>query len=176
VKQRGKLLKFVDRHLAAFIAARGKVNLDRRLATLEAAKGDVTQIKLGMLGILATLQHRYGPAQLPCLTEWLAGELDTAINRFGARSTRDEVHKRLATAAGGGRLTELNAILNNEKSLRIDELAKNKAMREFVTAGREINQLESKEFQDSVRDLAWRIASGISATVAGATVIVLVLS
>lgn len=175
VSTRGKLQKLVDRHLAAFIAARGKTNLDRRLAALESAKGDVNQIRLGMLGILAALQHKYGPSELPCLTEWLAGELEPAINRFGARSTRDEIRKRLATAASGGRLTELNSCLNNDKSLRIDEMAQKKATREFLAAGREIDQLESKEFQDSVQELAWKIATAISATVAGMTAIILAM-
>lgn len=176
VQRQGKLLKLVDRHLAAFIAARGKLNLDRRFAALEAARGDVNQIKLGMLSILASLQHRYGPVQLPCLTEWLAMEMETAVNRFAAKSTRESVRKRLAAAARGGRLPEVNSCLNNDKAMRADELAQRKAMREFVEAGREIAQLESKEFQDSAQELAWRIAAGISATVAGATAAFLALS
>lgn len=175
VSTQGKLQKLVDRHLAAFIAARGKINLDRRFAVLEAAKGDVNQIRLGMLGILATLQHKYGPSQLPFLTGWMAGELEPAINRFSAKSTREEIRKRLATVAGGGRLTELNSCLNNDKSLRADERAQKKATREFVAAGREIDQLESKEFQDSVQELSWRIATGISTSVAGATAIILAM-
>ncbi len=176
VSTQGKLQKLVDRHLAAFIAARGKVNLDRRFAVLEAAKGDVNLIRLGMLGILATLQHKHGPSQLPFLTDWMAGELEPSINRFSARSTREEIRKRLATAASGGRLTELNSCLNNDKSFRADERAQKKATREFVAAGREIDQLESKEFQDSVQELAWRIATGISTSVAGATAIILAMS
>lgn len=175
VSTQGKLQQLVDRHLAAFIAARGKVNLDRRFAVLEAARGDVNQIRLGMLGILATLQHKYGPSQLPFLTDWMAGELEPAINRFSARSTREEIRKRLELAASGGRLTELNSCLNNDKTLRADEMAQKKATREFIAAGREIDQLESKEFQDSVQEFAWRIATGISASVAGATAIILAM-
>ncbi|MEE8333814.1 MAG: hypothetical protein V3R85_08190 [Alphaproteobacteria bacterium] len=176
VSRKGKLLKLVDRHLAAFIAARGKINLDRRFATIEAAKGDVNLIKLGMLGILATLQHKYGPSQLPALTDWMAGELEPAINRFGSKSTRDELLQRLGKAGSGGRLIELNSCLNNEKSLRIDEIAQKKATREFIVAGREIDQLQSKAFQDTVQELGWRIATGISASVAGASVIILAMS
>ena len=55
-------------------------------------------------------------------------------------------------------------------------MAQKKAMREFVEAGREIARLESKEFQDSVQELAWRIAAGVSGTVASATAAFLVLS
>lgn len=175
VRQRGKLSKLVDRHLAAFIAARSKINLDRRFAALEAAKGDVNLIKLAMLSILATIQHRYGPTRLPQLTEWLARDLEPTINRFHARSTREELRKRLAAAAGSARLTELHTLLNNDKTLRGDELAQRKAMREFVNAGREIAQLQSKEFEDSVQELAWRIAAGLSSTVAGATAAYLLL-
>jgi len=176
VAKQGKLQKLVDRHLAGFIAARSKLNLERRFTALDSAKGDLNQIKLGMLSILATLQHRYGPAKLPGLTEWMAQELEPAINRFAAKSTREEIRKRLLAAAGGGRLTELNSCLNNDKVMRADEMAQKRAMRQFVDAGREIAKLESKEFQDSVQELAWRIAAGVSATVASATAVILALN
>jgi hypothetical protein len=53
VETNGSLPTIVDRHLAAFIACRIKANIDKPLAALDSAEGDVTAKRLGMLGIFA---------------------------------------------------------------------------------------------------------------------------
>ncbi|MDA0653270.1 MAG: hypothetical protein O3C49_08350, partial [Proteobacteria bacterium] len=70
VQTNGKLPILLDRHLTAFIASRIKANVDRLLGALEAAQGDVLLSKLGMLSLLAAVQSKHGPAELPYLSAW----------------------------------------------------------------------------------------------------------
>ncbi len=175
VSERGGLATVVDRHLTAFIAARIKASIDRLLSTLEMAQGDAFMTKLGMLSVLAAVQQKHGPNELPCLTEWLARELEPAINRVHGKSLRDQLRKRLNAVSGSGSLVELHNCLNNENSLKRDEAGRKKAMREFAAAAREIGQLESREFHETAQRLGWRIASGISSAISFASACFVVL-
>lgn len=169
VSERSELVTVVDRHLTAFIAARIKASIDRLLSALELAQGDAFMTKLGMLSVLAAVQQKHGPNELPYLTEWLARELEPAIGRIHGKSLRDQLRKRLNAVSSGGSLVELHNCLNNESSIKRDEAGRKKAMREFAAAAREIGQLESKEFHESAQRLGWRIASGISAAISFGT-------
>ena len=169
VETNGSLPTIVDRHLAAFIACRIKANIDKPLAALDSAEGDVTAKRLGMLGIFARLQSKYGPANLPHLTQWLAKELESTVDRVNAKSMRDQLRARVQSIGGTGSLISLQNCLNNDKVFRQDDLARKKAIKEFSAAAREISQLKSKEFQESAQRLGWRIASGISTSISIAT-------
>ncbi len=176
VEIHGALPTIVDRHLAAFIACRIKANIDKPLAALDSAQGDVTATRLGMLGIFARLQAKYGPKHLPHLTQWLAHELEPTVDRVNGKSMRDQLCARVQSLSGTGSLVGLHNCLNNDKIIRQDEIARKKAVKEFSDAAREIAQLESKEFQESAQRLGWRIASGISTSVSIATMTFVALS
>ena len=175
VEQDGKLPILLDRHLPAFIASRIKANVDRLLGALEAAKGDVLLSKLGMLSLLAAVQSKHGPVELPYLFAWLAKELEPAVSRFKSKILRDQIRKKLVAQSGSGNLIDLHNSLNNDMALKKDESERKKAIREFAQAAKEIAALESKEFQDNVQRLGWRIASGISTCFALATAIFVVM-
>lgn len=170
----GKLAALYDRHLAAFIASRIKSNVDRLLALLEDRGPDGTGPALGMLGLLARIQAKFGPEELPNLTQWLARELEPAINRFHRRTTREQLRKHLATVGESGSLTDLNICVNNEQMLKRDEGGRREAMRDYAAAAREIAQLESREFHDSAQRSGWRIASGLSGLIAAGAIALVV--
>tara|TARA_B100000676_G_scaffold313544_1_gene397039 strand:+ start:59601 stop:61640 length:2040 start_codon:yes stop_codon:yes gene_type:complete len=175
VEQHGSMPKVVDRHLVAFIACRIKANIDKPLAALDAAS-DATATKLAMLGIFARMQSKFGPKNLPHLTQWLAKELELTVDRVNGKSMRDQLRDRVQSLGQSGSLVELQNCLNNDKIIRQDETARKKAVKEFNDAAREISQLESKEFQESAQRQGWRIASRISATVSIGTMAYVVFS
>ncbi|NKB19541.1 MAG: hypothetical protein GKS01_03250 [Alphaproteobacteria bacterium] len=176
VEINGSLPTIVDRHLAAFIACRIKANIDKPLAVLDSAQGDTTAIRLGMLGIFARLQAKYGPDHLPCLTQWLAKELESTVDRVNSKSMRDQMRSRVQSLGSTGSLVDLHNCLNNDKIIRQDESSRKKAVKEFSTAAREISQLESREFQESAQRLGWRIASGISTSISIVTIAFVAMS
>ena len=176
VEQNGDLPTIMDQHLTAFIASRIKANIDRLLLALEAAQGDPFLTKLGMLSLFAAVQSKHGPSELPHLCAWLAKELEPAVNRFNSKSLRDQMRKNLKVQAGSGNLVNLHSCLNNDNVLKKDETARRKATREFAQETKEIAALESKEIQDSVQRLGWRLATGISTCFAFATAVFVVMS
>jgi hypothetical protein len=176
VANNGKLPTILDRHLTAFIASRIKANIDRLLAALETSQGDAFLTKLGMLSLLAAVQSKHGPSELPHLCAWLAKELEPAVDRFKSKTLRDQMRTNLIAQSGGGNLVNLHNCLNNDNALKRDEAARKMATREFAGAAKEIATLESKEFHDSVQRLGWRIASGISTCFAFATAIFVMMA
>jgi hypothetical protein len=176
VEIHGSLPTIVDRHLAAFIASRIKANIDKPLAALDSAQGDPVAIKLGMLGIFARLQSKYGPNHLPFLTQWLAKELEATVDRVNGKSTRDQLTARVRSVGDTGSLIDLHNCLNNDEIIRQDEMARKKEVKEFSDAAREISQLDSKEFQESAQRMGWRIATGISSSISMATIAFVALS
>lgn len=176
VERHGELKNIVDRHITAFVASRIKSNIDKPLAALEAAQGDATATKLAMLSILARIQSTSGPTELPFLTAWMARELESTVNRINSKSLREKMRKRVRTLAGTGSLVDLHSCLNSEKAFNQDKRTRKAAMRSFAEAAREIAQLESREFQESAQRLGWKIASGISTSIAFITVCFVALS
>jgi len=174
VEERGSLPALYDRHLAAFIASRIKGNIDRVLAALEGSKVNPQSTTLGVLALFAQIQSKFGPDELPALTQWLGRELEPTLDRFSSRSVREQMRKRLAAVSDSGSLVDLNGVVNNEAAVRRDESGRRQAMREYAVAAREIAQLESKEFQDSAQRSGWRIASGISGLIAASAMALVV--
>lgn len=175
VLDRGSLPALVDRHMTAFIASRTAKNIDRTLATLEERKGNSVVGKLGMLNIFARLQSEFGPEALPYLTEWLARELEPALNQFKSKKRRRMLVEKLENVARGGDLVALNMVLNDEKSLRSDEDERRLAMRELSASSRQIAGLQSKEFHDSTQRTGWQIAAGVSMIVAASAMAVVTI-
>lgn len=175
VEREGELPVLVDNHLAAFIAGHIKTNIDRQLIALEGAFGDTLAVKLRMLSILARVQDKHGPEELPALSQWFAGELQPVIDRFNSKSTREKLQGRIKALGVSGNLVELANCLASESAQKSDEDGRSKAASEFAAASREISQLESREFEESAQRLGWKIAVGISNTILGATVVTTLL-
>ncbi len=165
VEETGKLPRFVDRHIAAFIASRIGGSIDVQLADLEHSTGASASAKIGMMGLLAKVQHEY-PGQLtPHLTQWLARELDSAVSRYHSRTLRAKMQQRLDQVATSGSLVELYGLLANRNTVKKDERGRNMAKREYAEAQREIRRLESEEFQVEAKRTGWRLAAGISLSI-----------
>lgn len=176
VARDGALPVLVDRHVVAFIAYHYRKPIGTQLQALEDAGGTGPNAKLAMLSLLAKIQHDYGPASLPHLVPWIARELEPLLGRFKSRTTREQLEKRLGAAAesGSATLTELHALLSNDRALKRDAQECNQAMREHAKLLRDIQKLDSQSFQEEAQRTGWRIAAGLSMAIACATVATLV--
>ena len=174
VEEHGELPMLVDRHLPAFIASRNRGNMDRQLTALEDRKRDGISSRIGMLGILAQLQSNFGPKEIPFLTEWLARELEPALDRLKSRSRREAMLTRLQAASNTGSLIKLSEVLNDGGQLRRDEGERRQALQQWNSATHEIARLESEEYQEYSQRAGWRAASAISGAVATMAVIIMI--
>ena len=171
VEETGSLGKFVDRHVAAFIASRIKGSLDNQLAALEHTTGVSVGAKIGMTGLLAKVQNEYQHQMTPNLTAWLVDELQPAVSRYNSKSLRKRISEKLDEVAASGNLIELYQTLSNKNIVAKDEKAQSRAKREYTDSMREIKRLESEEFQFEAKRTGWRIAAGISLVIGAVTTI-----
>jgi eukaryotic-like serine/threonine-protein kinase len=109
----------VDRHVAAFLAARRRDTVSEWHGAL--ASSDPRQRLLGILHVLARLQKLYGPARVPALSERLAHDLPQLLERYHSRSRRRRLVDALARLRGKGDLVETVACIANPGEHRRDE-------------------------------------------------------
>ena len=109
----------IDRHIAAFIAARSPESIDSQLGSL--THNDLATRWATTARLLAKLQDRSGPASLPGLCRILGALGSPLIERFHNRPTRKRMKTALAEAVGSGRLKLLVDLLDDEEALKRDQ-------------------------------------------------------
>ena len=133
----------VDRHIAAFIAARSDQDVEPHLKAL----GDDAPAKTveGMLSLLALLQWKHGPQAVYGLSSWIGGLLGPAINAYHSRTVRKDIEHEIPRLVRQGSLPELFDLINNAEQRLQDERGFEAAIDEFVQAENEIQEIEGSD-------------------------------
>ena len=139
VHDNGELPLVIDRHIAAFIAARLKGPTEQILTIIE-DRDDTLNSKLAMVKLLGAVQKDYGPEALPNLTGWLSEELLPTIDQFQSQSIRDELKQKMPSVVARGQLSVLHDHLNSKQLIKRDQMAKTQAAREFADAAAKIER------------------------------------
>jgi hypothetical protein len=155
----------VDRHVAAFVAARFSHDSGPHLTALAdpAAGKSLT----GMLGLLALLQWRLKTPPVFALAEWVGGQLGPVIETYHGVSTRREIEQEIGQIIRQGSLPNLYDLVNNPEKRQSDERGFAVAVAAFAAAEREIDGIEKGEerrFQ-SCRRLGRRAAATAAAVI-----------
>lgn len=129
----------VDRHLAAFIAAR------YRLAGIDwydaLNSGEPAQRVLGVLYLLTRLQSIKGPASVPALAQRVARQLPLVIDRYHNRARRARITAELPKAVAKGSLGDLLILVDNATDRARDVQGYQLAQREYAAVEREFDLL-----------------------------------
>lgn len=176
VESKGRLLRLIDRHLTAFIAAHSKINVDRHLAELSRANSDTPTAKLVVVKILSLVQVEQESTKTPHLARWVAQELQPLAAAFHSRTKRDWVAKRLKRLAESGDLGLIHRLLSDEQIRMEDEKGYAIALKKYALASQRIALLVSQEVETSALLLGWRIAAGVSSAIALVTLIAVTLT
>lgn len=128
--------KPVDRHIAAFIAARTRLDLSNQLAAL--ADPDLTASRTAAIQLLAILQHQVFKAPLPNLARWLADVAAPVVNSFRNRYTRQEIQRVLPQVCRQGDLVRLLDLVGNPDRRKRDADGFANAVATYATLQREI--------------------------------------
>ncbi|MBT7957440.1 MAG: hypothetical protein HN731_19735 [Rhodospirillaceae bacterium] len=130
----------VDRHLAAFIAARTEGSIESQLGQL----GDLDETFqiLGMLRLLVELQDRMNTGTLLGLTKWVGGLMGPVIKLYHSRSTRRDIEADVPRIVRSGDLSELLGLLDDPVTRKKDELEYLAALEEFEEAEEEVLGIE----------------------------------
>lgn len=135
--------KPLDRHAAAFIAARFEEDIHPHLKALAAPAEESSTI--GMLSLLAFLQWKLKIGPLLGLSSWVGGLLGPAINTYHSRTTRQEIEKEIPHLVRKGSLPELFDLIDNAENRRADTEAYEAAAAEYASAEYEIRDIEGAD-------------------------------
>lgn len=130
----------IDRHIAAFIAARFDQDIHPHLKAL-GSKGRDTSI-IGLLSLYAFLQWKLREQQLLGLSSWVGGLLGPAINSYHNRITRGDIEKEIPRLVRKGSLPELFDLVDNAERRQEDRDGYREAKAEWLAAEEEINDIE----------------------------------
>ena len=133
----------IDRHIAAFIAARSDQDVGSYLAAL--GEPDIKASTIGMLSLVALLQWRLETGALFGLTRWVGGQLGPAISIYHSRSTRRDLEREIPRLIRQGDLPELYNFINNKEKRQVDADGFDMGQGQFADAEAEINEIESSD-------------------------------
>lgn len=166
----------VDRHIAAFAAARTTDVDERYLRPLSANDQTGTDQILAALTLLGRIQVMSKSPPAPTLAAWFAELMEPAVNNFNNLKQRKAVEQNVTRAAETGMLMELHGIYADQKSIQRDQQGYNQAQQEHRYCGAQIEQLshELNNREHMATELGEQVAAVASGVVGslGATAII----
>ncbi|MDP7666674.1 MAG: serine/threonine-protein kinase [Rhodospirillales bacterium] len=133
----------IDRHIAAFIAARMEQDTSAYLAAL--ADSDPKTSSVGLLSILALLQWRLNTGPVFNLTSWVGGLLGPAISSYHSRTTRRALEREIPRLIRQGSLADIYDFIDNREKRRADENGFSDAVAQYEATNVEIERIESSD-------------------------------
>ncbi len=127
-----------DRHIAAFLAARGRSDIANHLIAICAGKRDPSAV-IGMMTAYAWMQRTANVGGLPKLAAWCLTYLKPAVEAYHYRPLRAKIDQRVSDAAREGDLTGMLTAVDNVEQLRRDEAGFRAAVGEFARAEHEVH-------------------------------------
>ncbi len=133
----------IDRHIAAFIAARSEQDVGSYLSAL--GQNDPKASTIGMLSLVALLQWRMESGALFGLTRWVGGQLGPAISSYHSRSTRRQLEREIPRVIRQGDLPELYDLIDNKEKRQADTAEFGAAQNQFAEDEIEIDKIENSD-------------------------------
>ena len=154
----------IDRHIAAFIAARANFEVERIINDLTVA--DEGRKIMAMINLLAMIQWRVGVSGLTSLTMWLAAIAKPAINGFHNRDKRKQLEEELPKAGKDGNIVELARLLDTAEERGADVRGFEEAKAAWLEAYKQVRDIEdgSEDLREHAARTGQQIASLISIT------------
>ncbi len=162
----------IDRHIAAFLAARSHADTEQLLGLMQTTDVD-EHSALGTLRLLAELQSSFKAQALPGLGNWCAELLKPVIESFHHRKRRAKLLEVVMAVARAGNLQSLLKIIDDPEFKRVDRGGFEKARANYERAENELAEIErnaAKRISDAHRkgrEAAALIAAGVAVLTVG---------
>lgn len=152
----------MDRHLAAFVAARWEQGAQPYLSALGDPRPDI--VLIGTIGLFAALHRRFALAPLPQLSQWIGGLLNVVASTYHQRATRTQLERDLQSACRQGHFPEIYALVTDRERREADVRGFAASVAEFSAIAAEVNALEANdpETEAHVREGGQRLAATVS--------------
>lgn len=131
----------MDRHIAAFLAARFKTNTTDALRGL--ASQDDRIATLAMLTLLSTIQTTAKAEGLHGLTTWVGGHMNPAINTYRNRKTRRDLERDLPKVVSLGSLSDLLDLIDNAETRHEDQQGYALATERYAAVASEVEEIQN---------------------------------
>jgi hypothetical protein len=133
----------MDRHIAAFIAAKLDRSVERELNAL-ANMADAVAYRLGVLRLLAAVQHAHPTHDLPRLGEAFAEILAPVVESFHRLKSREELGAKIKQLCARSDFEALAELLDEDgPSRQIDDQGFVEAQRSYAALEQEAKWLEA---------------------------------
>ena len=148
-----------DRNIIAYLRCKMGKKIDGILTDLATNK-DYLQAS-AILRLYTSMQNKFGPAQLPHLSQWLASSSVAIIKSFHNLKYQKFLERELLKINKNGKLHELCDILEDEEARNKDKANYTKAVSDINFLLAEKNKLinNSSKLDDDARNLAIRFTS-----------------
>ncbi|MBC7951480.1 MAG: hypothetical protein H7Z12_06595 [Rhodospirillaceae bacterium] len=133
----------VDRHVAAFMGARARSDIDRNLTQL--SDPEPSRALMALLNLFAVFQYRLGPEQLPNLAAWVGALAEPAVAAFHSRDKRKELEKEIPKLVRKGSVVEIYNLLDNPGERDKDHNEFAWAQAQYQAAEEEIRRVQNNE-------------------------------
>lgn len=167
----------IDRHMAAFIAARSDLRAEAELAALATEDDPDTTVML-QLALLAKLQTRLGGRPLPNLAAAMTELLRPTLAHWHNRARRSELDRKMTELAGAGMLPALYALLDNPRARETDAQEAAAAQAELARIDAELAQLRlaANDRSQQARELGNELAACVGMMALSAMIVAAALS
>ncbi len=167
----------VDRHIAAFCAARIRSLPDRILRSLD-RHDDVATFRLGVLHLLAEVQRASDTKRkYPALCKHIIASVQPIINSYHNCAYRERLAREIEAASGKGNFLEILFLLDSLDARNQDAQGFKRAKQEYASHARTVAWLQSGGLTsaENIRFRSQQAATLISATVSAMTIVALSL-
>lgn len=162
-----------DRHIAAFILARGG-KVDEGWIQTATEDKDSAKRMTAVIQVLESLQRNNKHGPLPSLTAWLSDLIRPALEVYHSRTMRTRVEEEMQKQAELGYVQGLLVLLQSANLRNQDEIGFQRAQRVFLTADRRI-EMRRKELSNKTNGLkiaGYQMAAIVSTLISGLTMVV----
>ena len=158
----GKASVPMDRHIAAFIAARFDQDVSPHLRAF--GSKDEAESIVGVLSLLAFVHWRLSMEPVPKLAGWIGSLLGPAVAQYHSRTVRQEIERTIPPLAREGDLSGLFDLIDNPKKRQRDRDAFVDSVAQFAEAEKEFRKIEESNASNtnSAERAGQRVASMVS--------------
>ncbi|MDO8606505.1 MAG: serine/threonine-protein kinase [Phaeospirillum sp.] len=166
----------MDRHIAAFLGARMRSDIDRNLSQLNDQSQGVAM--MATLNLYAVLQYRLGPESLPSLAGWMGAVLAPVVASYHGREKRKELEKEIPRLVRKGSIVEIYNLLENGEEKVRDEHEFHWAQAQYHAAEEEIKHIitETEERATEADRIGRQTAAVTGIIIAMVTATIVVIS
>ena len=163
-----------DRHIAAFMGARARSDIDRNLVAMN--DSDPGRALMALINLFAVFQYRLGPESLPGLAGWIGAVAAPVIENYHSRERRKELEKEIPRLVRRGSIVEIYNLLDDTGARSKDQNDYVWAQAQYHAAEEEIKRIQGEsDDRERIADRMGKQAAAVTGIVIGMVTVTIVV-